>query len=165
MDLSVANIKVTIEKCEFPFFLIKIGKRKFKVEITKINPNEVECKIKNEKIKFHWLSLQNNIFHVIREGNSFLCEINYVLPKKSKDERNKGNYLFEIKAPVSGLVTKIFIGEGSIVNIGQKLLSLNAMKMENEIYSPVAGKIVKLNVGENKEVNKNEILVLINPTA
>ncbi len=83
------------------------------------------------------------------------------MPIKSQIGAGKKDIAYEIKAPVSGLVTKIFIDVGTIVNKGQKLLSLNAMKMENEVLSPIAGKIAQIKTTENKEVNKNDTLIII----
>src|SRR5208283_1534604 len=41
-----------------------------------------------------------------------------------------------VKAPIPGLVTRIFIKQGDMVSAGERLLILEAMKMENEITAP-----------------------------
>ncbi|RYD89351.1 MAG: acetyl-CoA carboxylase biotin carboxyl carrier protein subunit, partial [Sphingobacteriales bacterium] len=55
----------------------------------------------------------------------------------------------EIKAPMPGMVLKVFVAEGSEVKKGDNLFVLEAMKMENIIKSPadVTVKTVKIKPG------------------
>jgi len=71
------------------------------------------------------------------------------------------HYYYEIKAPIPGVITAIFIKEGEFVKSDQPLMRPEAMKMENEILARSAGKIFKLNVKQGARVSKNEILVVI----
>ena len=52
----------------------------------------------------------------------------------------------EIVAPMPALVMRIHVAEGDPVTEGQPLLSLEAMKMENEIRAPRAGRIREVRV-------------------
>lgn len=65
----------------------------------------------------------------------------------------------EVRAPITGTVSKIFIKEGDEVACGQKVLNLSAMKMENEILSEAAGKIKKINFKEGQLVKANDLLI------
>jgi biotin carboxyl carrier protein len=66
----------------------------------------------------------------------------------------------EIKAPMPGLVLKLFISEGSEVKKGDNLFILEAMKMENIIKSPadVTVKTVKIKPGD--KVEKGQVLLV-----
>ena len=66
-----------------------------------------------------------------------------------------------VKAPIPGLVTRVFVQQGDQVEAGQPLLLLEAMKMENEILAPRAGKVVDLNAAPGKSVTLHELLVEI----
>lgn len=68
----------------------------------------------------------------------------------------------ELKAPMPGLVLKIFVAEGAEVKKGDNLLVLEAMKMENIIKSPadVTVKTVKIKPGD--KVEKNQVLLQFN---
>ncbi|MGN6641238.1 MAG: acetyl-CoA carboxylase biotin carboxyl carrier protein subunit, partial [Mucilaginibacter sp.] len=59
----------------------------------------------------------------------------------------------EVKAPMPGLVLKIFVKEGDEVKKGENLFILEAMKMENIIKSPgdVVVKSVKIKPGDKVE--------------
>jgi biotin carboxyl carrier protein len=65
----------------------------------------------------------------------------------------------EIKAPMPGLVLKVFVAEGAEVKKGDSLFVLEAMKMENIIKSPadVIVKTVKIKPGD--KVEKGQILM------
>jgi biotin carboxyl carrier protein len=66
-----------------------------------------------------------------------------------------------IQAPIPGVITMIKIEVGQTVQIGDPLLVLEAMKMENEIHSSIAGTVKKINVSTGDRVNKGDALVVI----
>ncbi len=67
-----------------------------------------------------------------------------------------------VKAPIPGVIRQLFVDEGMLVEVGQSLLVLEAMKMENEILAPKSGHIHSVNVVAGQNVNLNDILVEIN---
>lgn len=67
----------------------------------------------------------------------------------------------EIRAPVAGTVSKIFVKEGEFIKKNQKILILSAMKMENEIISENDGRIKEVRVKENQSVNSDDILLIL----
>ena len=66
-----------------------------------------------------------------------------------------------ISAPMPGMVVALKVSEGQEVKIGEPLLILEAMKMENEIRSPVQGRIQRLFAEKGRKVEKNEKLLVI----
>ena len=70
------------------------------------------------------------------------------------------NKVSDIKAPMPGLVLKLFVSEGTHVKKGDNLFVLEAMKMENIIKSPadVTVKSVKIKPGD--KVEKGQVLLL-----
>jgi len=67
----------------------------------------------------------------------------------------------EIKAPITGVISEIFVKEGDFVKREQKILSLSTMKMENEIVSDFDGKVKKFLVKKNQEVKEGETLIVL----
>ena len=65
----------------------------------------------------------------------------------------------EIKSPMPGLVVQVFVIVGQEVVEGEKLLSLEAMKMENILKSPGIGIIKTINIQKGNSVEKNQILI------
>lgn len=67
----------------------------------------------------------------------------------------------EVKSPMPGLVVKISVAVGDTVAVGQGILVLEAMKMQNEIKSAVAGVVKEIKVSERQPVEKNQMLLKI----
>jgi biotin carboxyl carrier protein len=66
-----------------------------------------------------------------------------------------------IIAPIPGKITDLFLAEGDLVNKGEPILSLEAMKMQNEICATCNGVIRKIKVQQGQSVMKDELLVEI----
>lgn len=52
----------------------------------------------------------------------------------------------DVTAPIPGKVTSIKVSEGAKVNAGKTLLTVEAMKMENEVHTPMDGIVKKIYV-------------------
>lgn len=67
----------------------------------------------------------------------------------------------QVKSPLPGVILDVFVKEGDNVKKGQKLLCLEAMKMENNIDSDKDGKVVKISVRKGDSVMEGDILLTI----
>jgi len=65
----------------------------------------------------------------------------------------------EIKAPMPGLVLEIAVTDGQEVKEGDKLLILEAMKMENSIIIQSSAIIKKVSVSAGQAVEKGQVLL------
>jgi biotin carboxyl carrier protein len=66
----------------------------------------------------------------------------------------------EIKAPMPGLVLKLFVNEGDEVKKGDNLFILEAMKMENIIKAPADVTIKTIKIKPGDKVEKGQVLML-----
>ncbi|MCH8276058.1 MAG: acetyl-CoA carboxylase biotin carboxyl carrier protein subunit, partial [Bacteroidetes bacterium] len=66
---------------------------------------------------------------------------------------------FRVRAPMPGLVLKVWAKTGMHVSKDDPLLVLEAMKMENEIRSPGAGIVSIVHVKSGEVVLKGSLLV------
>jgi biotin carboxyl carrier protein len=66
-----------------------------------------------------------------------------------------------VKAPLGGVILSVKVNQGDNVKVGDLLLTLEAMKMENEIISPYTGKVKAVYVTEGTSVNAGDVLVVI----
>jgi len=71
-----------------------------------------------------------------------------------------GTKISEMKAPMPGMVLKIFVSEGAEVKKGDNLFVLDAMKMENIIKAPADVVIKSVKIKPGDKVEKNQILML-----
>jgi acetyl/propionyl-CoA carboxylase alpha subunit len=65
----------------------------------------------------------------------------------------------DLKAPMPGLVIDVAVTEGMEVKKGDKLIVLEAMKMENILKAAADGKVKKVSVSKGNTVEKNAILI------
>lgn len=65
----------------------------------------------------------------------------------------------ELKAPMPGLVLKVFVEEGAAIQKGDSLFILEAMKMENIIKSPVDTVVKSIKIKPGDKVEKGQILL------
>ena len=66
-----------------------------------------------------------------------------------------------VNAPLPGRVIEIKVKAGDTVTVGQEVMILEAMKMENSISSDFAGKVLGLLVAEGDTVQADQPLVVI----
>ena len=66
-----------------------------------------------------------------------------------------------IKSPLPGVILEMFVREGDLVKMGQKLLMLEAMKMENNIEADKAGKVVSILKHKGDSVMEGDVLIII----
>lgn len=66
-----------------------------------------------------------------------------------------------VKAPMPGLVTIVRVQAGDTVNQGDRLVVLEAMKMENELRAPRAGIVKAVNISAGQTVEQNKVLVVL----
>jgi biotin carboxyl carrier protein len=67
----------------------------------------------------------------------------------------------QVVAPMPGKVVRVLVHAGDRVEVGQGLLVMEAMKMQNEIRSPKGGIVERLHVKESQPVNAGEVLCIV----
>jgi biotin carboxyl carrier protein len=65
----------------------------------------------------------------------------------------------ELKAPMPGMVLKVFVEEGAAIQKGDSLFILEAMKMENIIKSPIDTVVKSIKIKPGDKVEKGQILL------
>jgi len=66
-----------------------------------------------------------------------------------------------IKAPMPGLVKAVSVAQGDQVQTGQRLVVLEAMKMENEITAPSGGHITEVHITAGATVDAGKPLITL----
>ena len=67
----------------------------------------------------------------------------------------------EVRAPMPGGVLAVHVEAGSRVNLGDPLVTLEAMKMEHVVAAPSAGRVAELLVGNGDQVARGEIVAIL----
>jgi pyruvate carboxylase subunit B len=99
------------------------------------------------------VTVQNHVIEAtVRDETALLLE-------RFGMEAGAGAAQREVHAPMPGLVLQVLVGPGDVVEEGQGLVVLEAMKMENELRAPAAGTVAAVHVAPGVAVGKNELLV------
>jgi 3-methylcrotonyl-CoA carboxylase alpha subunit len=67
----------------------------------------------------------------------------------------------EIEAPMPGRVTAVEVAQGDKVTKGQRLLTLEAMKMEHALVAPFDGTVAELSAAPGQQVSEGTVLVQV----
>ena len=64
-----------------------------------------------------------------------------------------------VYAPMPGIIVSIAVKAGDEVQLGQTVLVMEAMKMENNVASPRAGKVKSVAISPGQEVGNQQLLI------
>jgi biotin carboxyl carrier protein len=67
----------------------------------------------------------------------------------------------DVRAPMPGKIVKVHVKAGDAVSVGQGLIVIEAMKMENELRAPRGGTVDKVRASEGQAVEAQEVLVTL----
>ncbi|MCA1630838.1 MAG: biotin/lipoyl-binding protein [Acidobacteria bacterium] len=66
-----------------------------------------------------------------------------------------------VAASIPGKVVRVLVEEGAMVEAGDGLVVVEAMKMQNELKSPKAGTVTELRARAGATVNAGDVLVVV----
>ena len=66
-----------------------------------------------------------------------------------------------VKAQIPGRVVRLWVAEGDTVELGQRLLAIEAMKMENEVRALHAGTVESITVAVDGSVELGDELLTV----
>lgn len=75
--------------------------------------------------------------------------------------KEKNGQEHAIKSPLPGIILDVFVKEGDHVTAGQKIILLEAMKMENNIESDKEGTVTQIKIHKGDSVCEDDVLILI----
>jgi biotin carboxyl carrier protein len=67
----------------------------------------------------------------------------------------------KILAPMPGRIVRLLVAENSAVEVGQGIVVVEAMKMQNEIKSPKKGVVKKISATPGAAVNPGDVLAIV----
>lgn len=158
MPDSVPAYKATSNDFEFSFSQEEIDT----ANLIKISPNEFNLIFNNRSVNAKLLNEEGKKITIEVEGESFEIKIKDALDMLVEQmgySSSSGKQIKEIKAPMPGLVLDIVVTETQFVKEGDKILILEAMKMENSIMIHMDAIIKKVAVKPGQAVEKGQLLI------
>jgi biotin carboxyl carrier protein len=141
---------------------IILNKKRFEGEVIKINENSYKVFKSNQIFRVDVVERDGKEMKLKVNGQllnvSVTDHIDQILDQLGMNMTTSA-VVKDIKAPMPGSILDVIVSEGDEVNEGDKLLVLEAMKMENVIKSPGEGKVSKIHISAKENVEKNQVLI------
>lgn len=141
--------------------------------------------INNQQLTWDIVKISERHFHIIYQTKSYRAELikadratktfsfkinGRIYPVALKDKFElmlekmgmnaaASSKVNSVKAPMPGLIIDLKVNPGDEVKVGDPLLILEAMKMENILKSPGEGKVKSVKVEKGQSVEKGQILI------
>lgn len=137
--------------------------------------------IHGNQYEVHIQNVEDNIIELEVNGSAYQVEVDKVIqpaktpklvrsrvvpPTETTPEEGTGRAspaapAGKINSPLPGTVINILVKEGDKVKVGQKLMVLEAMKMENNIDSDKDGTVTSIPVRPGQSVMEGDTLIEI----
>ena len=131
---------------------------KYKFELLPVCNHSFILKLNNKVFELTSEKLNSDLFNVLLEGNQFEVTVRTALQEKAfkllESAAGFQHHHMEVKAPMPGLILKIRKNVGEKVELGESIIILEAMKMENDLKAPASGIIENIFVTEGSAVEK-----------
>jgi biotin carboxyl carrier protein len=164
---------------------VKVNNRSANVELLSREGNNVLIAVDGKEYKLDFEMVAKGRYSILHNNKAFNVELipgdsikQYIahtskstfrvdivdaeakyLENRHKGQEDEGEST--IVAPIPGRVVKILVNKDDIVEAGQTIIIISAMKMESEFKATKPGRIVDINVVEGQTVDARQVLVVI----
>lgn len=158
-----------IDGLEFPIEIVdrnhvRFGEQILEVNLATISGQPLYSLLVNGKSYEAYVYPDESGWQVLLFGHAYRVQV--------EDEREKrwrahmvgqagSESEFVLRAPMPGLIVAVPVREGQAVQVGDTLVILESMKMQNELKSPRAGRVTRLRVQAGETVEQRQILLTV----
>jgi biotin carboxyl carrier protein len=134
-------------------FKFKIHQNNYYVKVVSHDKNEIELEVNGTS---YCVEMEKEIKKTKTPTLIRSASRNPSVPLKKVSPNSEKS---KVLAPIPGVILSIDVKVGDSINIGDKLLVLEAMKMENNIAAEKAGKISAIHITVGQQVLQNDLLI------
>lgn len=140
---TIASDGAVIKWDDDTFFTISYNGKTFFGEILEENTESNLLKLK----------VNHRVFTISKKGplDDLITSLGMDAPKVRK--------LKELQAPMPGRIVAIAVQVGQVVNVGDEILSLEAMKMENVLKAEGTGVVKAIFAQPDQVVDKGQVMI------
>jgi biotin carboxyl carrier protein len=170
---------------------VTVGSRSYRVELERVAPpggkglvqeSEWNVGLEGRRIPVKSVRINGNTLSLILDGRSLAVRLDRTraggqiflrgrayeytlrdprsLPSQARARMSQAGEQ-KITASMPGRVVRVLARPGEAIRIGQGIVVIEAMKMQNVVRSPKDGALKKLLVAEGANVNAGEVLAVI----
>ena len=143
----------------------KINGNDYSVSINKVEESNAEVTVNGalynvELEKDNMMPKNASISHITPDPKIVAQAASAPRPQVTKPNQASGGAT-ALKSPLPGAILSISVSVGDSVKVGQRLLVLEAMKMENNIDSDKNGVVKSINISKGDLVLEGDLLLTI----
>jgi biotin carboxyl carrier protein len=142
---------------------VRLDDREFQVDLLRVDPALYSLLIGGRSYEIDVLDTEEALV-VLVNGQPFRVEMQDEQERRLRAAAGKGDTRVAkrvVTAPMPGKVIKLLVKPGDPVSLGDGVIVVEAMKMENELKAPSAGTVKEIRVEEGKAVSGGDVLVVI----
>ncbi len=136
--------------------LVKIDDKIYKAKICRRDEHILQLHINDKNYQIVFAERGDERFLAVNGRN-------YVLKRLAEQKERRGaihaHATQDLTAPMPGKIMRVFAKDGDVVEVGQALLILEAMKMEHTIKAHRAGVVTGLSLKEGDQVQLGQALL------
>lgn len=156
--------EVEVLEAEKGEYRVTLGDRVYNVNLQQIGQQSLYSIIVDGQSHEFYADVGSTTYEILIEGELFTVG---VLPQGaarvtlSHGEKEPEGATLHIQSPMPGVINEIYVQPKQAVERGERLLVLEAMKMNNEIQAPRAGVVQDVLVSRGQRINKGDVLVTL----
>lgn len=135
-------------------YIVNIADKSYEVEIEDIHARPVIARVDGQVFK---VNPEESVRQVTQNETKATREYTPVEVARQPVSISAGSN--DLTAPLPGTVIEVFVKAGDVIESGQVVLVIEAMKMKNSIRSTRAGKVAEVLVSEGQTVAHKQALV------
>lgn len=141
--------------------VVRLGEQRFDMDLRRVGAGSFSVLIGNRSFDFDVAHEGEELIVTSRAGT---WRVNLIDEKRRAARAILGRQLsgrVELKAMMPGRVVSVLVNPGDQIEAEHGVLTVEAMKMENEIRTPKAGRVIEVRVTAGQTVEKGEVLAII----
>jgi len=158
LKINEETLSVEVENDGDEKLTAAIGEKEFDVSYMAINDHQLHLNVNGQAVNAY-VSDQNDGKIIAIKGKIYFVQDADLLEQTKTRKKDNGAAPTEITPPMPAVVISVAVVEGDVVEKGQAVVIVSAMKMETTLVAPFNGAVTKVNVAEGDKVMPGEILV------
>lgn len=141
---------------------LEIEGKEYTVNINEFGPNEAVITVNDKTYKVGLKDLGEQIaVENVRLNTPAVSSQGPAVSAPAAESSGTASGSAQVLAPLPGLIVNVLVKVGDQVKEGQKIMVMEAMKMENDINSGINGTVKTLNVKTGDNISEGDILAVI----
>jgi len=140
---------------------ISLDGKPARADAVEVAPNTFSILLGSQSFEIRVTPLPDGTLQLQSARDEFIAELVDPRAWRGRHAAAEAEGRQEVLAPMPGKVIRVLVKAGDRVEIGQGLLVVEAMKMQNEIRSPKTGTVERLLAMEGQPVNAGEVLAWV----